>query len=99
MKSILIIALLGVIRSWYDEANKQWYKKPNYQKIREAVFTDYNSDGWPSDGQVEVRVSLSVIALQLVSEITSSVIMKVALYLTWRDTRLQWDPKDYDDLS
>ncbi len=50
MMSILITLLLGLVQTgWYDLANKQYYEKPNYQKIREAIMTNYNADGWPSD--------------------------------------------------
>ncbi len=46
-----------------------------------------------------MEVSFAISALQLVSEITSSVVLKSTLRLSWNDTRLRWDPASYNNLD
>ena len=72
----------------------------NVKRLYSDLMKDYNENVYPANDQTQdINISVSMSALQLVDldEISGRFAMAGALYFSWRDENLTWDPNQYNN--
>ena len=72
----------------------------NVKRLYSDLMKDYNENVYPVNDQTQdINISVSMSALQLVDldEISGRFAMAGALYFSWRDESLTWDPNQYNN--
>ncbi|XP_061619801.1 cholinergic receptor, nicotinic, beta 1 (muscle) like isoform X1 [Phyllopteryx taeniolatus] len=72
------------------------------RKLHQKIFKNYNLKVRPAqywEEKVMVRVGMTLSQLVSLNEKTGEMTTNVFMNLEWKDYRLSWDPKDYDDIA
>ncbi|XP_051924015.1 cholinergic receptor, nicotinic, beta 1 (muscle) like [Hippocampus zosterae] len=72
------------------------------RKLHQEIFKDYNLKVRPAqywEERVMVRVGMTLSQLVSLNEKNGEMTTNVFMNLEWKDYRLSWDPKDYDNIN
>ncbi|XP_057710996.1 cholinergic receptor, nicotinic, beta 1 (muscle) like isoform X3 [Corythoichthys intestinalis] len=72
------------------------------RRLHQKIFNNYNLKVRPAqywEDRVMVRVGMTLSQLVSLNEKNGEMTTNVFMNLEWKDYRLSWNPKDYDDIS
>ncbi|XP_061664331.1 cholinergic receptor, nicotinic, beta 1 (muscle) like [Syngnathoides biaculeatus] len=72
------------------------------RRLHQKIFKDYNWKVRPAqywEERVTVRVGMTLSQLVSLNEKNGEMTTNVFMNLEWKDYRLSWDPKDYDNIN
>ena len=69
------------------------------QRLKDHLLKNYNYQGMPYNGQLQVQISLSLTGILWVDQKKDQTHFSIILRLGYTDTRLTWNPNEWGGLT